>query len=71
MTTLEIIFLIIIWIFVGSFICYKRNWYKAWESYDTSANFICIVTIVLTPASLLIALFREFVLDKWNNDIKI
>jgi hypothetical protein len=71
MTPLEIIFLIIIWVFVGSFICYKRNWYKAWESYDTSANLICLVTIVLAPATLLIAIFRELILDNWNNNIKI
>lgn len=69
MTALEIIFMMIIWVFVGSFICFKRDWYKPWNTYDTSSSLYCTFTIVFAPIALLIAIFREMILDDWNNKI--
>ena len=68
MTGLEIVFMFIIWIFVGSFICYKRNWYKDYADYENPSSFYCAFTILFAPVALLIAIFREMVLDSWNND---
>ena len=70
MTTLEIVFLGIIWLFVGLFICYKRDWYTNGNDISDGefpSEVLCFVSVVLTPISLFIAFVREMVLDKWNN----
>ncbi len=69
MTALEIVFLGIIWLFVGLFICYKRNWYKDTSEINDEIpiQIICLVNIILTPLSLFIAFIREMIIDEWNN----
>lgn len=65
MTPLEIILFLIIWVFIGSFICHKRKWYRNQD--DFSEEVMITFTIMLSPIALIIALFREFILDDWNN----
>jgi len=68
MTPLEIVLLILLWIFVGAFICHKRNWYKhRANNYDDKEDAFIFCTFVFAPIALIIALFREFILDDWNN----
>lgn len=66
MTTLEIILIIIVWVFVGCFICTKRNWYKN-EGVNDFVIF-CIGSIVLAPIALIIAIFKQFIIAKWYNE---
>jgi hypothetical protein len=65
MTPLETILFFTIWIFVGCFICVKRNWYK--NVVIDARELFCIICIVFAPISLIIAIFRELIIDEWNN----
>lgn len=58
----------IIWIALGFFICYKRNWYKHNDPEGMPHELICFFAIVGTPLNFLVVFFRTFFLDKWNND---
>lgn len=67
---MEIIQSIFIWVVIGVWICYKRNWYKdvgAFSSDDTP-NFVCGVTIILAPISLIIAFFDVFIKKSWKKE---
>ena len=66
MTTLEIVLIAILWIFVGAFISHKRNWYEHLYSDEPALN-ICF-NLLAAPIALIIALFKEFILDSWNNE---
>lgn len=68
MTILEIIQLIIIWLAVGTFICYKRNWYPAQGMDDMPSEVVCFFAVLFAPINLAIVLFRIFFIDKWNNN---
>ena len=61
---------IFIWLVIGVWICYKRNWYKHLPSYsdDSTPNFVCGCVIVFSPIALLIALFSVFIIDSWKKD---
>ena len=65
MTNLEIKLSIILYIIVGLWLCYKRDWY------DTNTGeeqfFICGIAIILMPINLLIILVKEFILSDWDN----
>lgn len=68
MTSLEVVFLIIIWVIVGCFISYKRKWYPEQELIiEDRRVFFILANIVFAPLCLAIALFKEFILDDWNN----
>lgn len=65
MTALEIILLIILWVIIGTWISYKRNWYKG--EYCPSDKDECILmNIVFAPLVLIIVLFKYFILGTWN-----
>lgn len=68
MTPLEIIMLAIIWIAVGIYICYKRDWYPSKGYDDFEPETTCIVMTILAPINLAIVLFRLFFMEKWNNN---
>lgn len=55
----------IIWVVIGFFINYKRNWYLHLNSID--ANFQQWMNVVFAPIALLIALYNVFINDKWKN----
>jgi TRAP-type C4-dicarboxylate transport system permease small subunit len=58
-----------LWIIVGCWIAYKRNWYSNFNGYDSPpAGLAIFVCIFFAPISLLIAFFREMVFDSWNNN---
>jgi len=66
MTNLEIILTAIIYLIIGLWICWKRDWYP-----DDISNGINPVTVIFAlifmPINLLIIFIDEFVLKKWNN----
>lgn len=59
------------WLFLGGFICHKRKWYSNKRtSYDSGDQYLCVVfTFLCSPIALLISLFKEMILDDWNNNI--
>lgn len=69
MTPLEGFLLLLVWIFVGCFICQKRNWYRHRATYaDPSKETCSFFTILLSPIALIIAFFREFIIGDWKNE---
>jgi len=64
MNTLIVTLIIIIWIFIGGFICHKRNWYRNLND-DKEMNIA--FSFILSPIALLVAIFREMILDDWDN----
>jgi hypothetical protein len=67
---MEILQSIFIWLVIGVWICYKRNWYKHLSDYngDSTPNFVCGCAILFSPIALLIALFDVFVKSSWKKD---
>lgn len=55
---------ITLWIIIGAWICYKRDWY---ESSEAPGLWIVVATVFM-PINFLIIFFQMFILDKWNND---
>lgn len=70
MSTLEITLITILWIVLGLWISFKRNWYFVPpESNDSSWEQIPIWgNILFCPIALLIALCRQFIFNKWDNE---
>lgn len=63
MITTIIILSAILYLFIGLWICYKREWYENWET----NGLICFIAIVFMPINLLILLIKEFVIREWDN----
>lgn len=59
---------IFIWLVVGTWICYKRDWYR--DTHIDTPNFICTVSIIFAPIALLIAFFDVFIKNSWKKDVK-
>jgi hypothetical protein len=69
MTTTELL-IGILWVILGFWISYKRNWYEIFKGDDddwTQFIVICIV-VAAAPLCLIIAFVREMLLDNWNNN---
>lgn len=66
---MEILQSIFIWVVIGVWICYKRNWYKHLASYggDSTPNFVCGCSIVFAPFALTLAFFDVFIKNNWKN----
>lgn len=67
MTPLETILFILVWIFVGAFICVKRNWYKHRLAYG-DASLFSTMSFLFAPISLTIVIIRVLIIDDWNNE---
>lgn len=64
MTPLEIILTAIIWIIVGCWISYKKNWYMD-DYYNREENIF--TNIVLAPFVLFIVILKKyFINSKWQ-----
>jgi ABC-type anion transport system duplicated permease subunit len=55
----------IIWVFIGVWIAWKREWYKVLAEDQVGA---IILAVVLMPLILLLALIREFIFRDWDNN---
>ena len=62
MTTLETIFIIIDWIILGLFICYKRNWYV---DEGEEQVLTCVFAIVFAPINFLLTFVKLYCIDSW------
>ena len=56
---------VIIWIIIGVWVAYKRNWYDKFEYVDPPVY--VFMSVALGPIALLIAFFSEMVFKKWDN----
>jgi len=56
---------IIIWVALGFFICYKRDWYVEDGTDDLPAGLICAFAIVGMPLNFLIVFTKIFFVNKW------
>ena len=66
---METILITILWVILGFWIAYKRDWYSSYSgSEDPPASVIILICVVFAPASLIIAFFREMVIGKWKNN---
>ena len=66
---LENIQTIIIWIIIGSWISYKRNWYdKHRGDDDLPQEILILVTVVFAPIALCFAIFERLILKKWSDN---
>ena len=61
---------IFIWVVVGLWINHKREWYRGYDFYygEDDRKLYCVMNIILSPLSLIIAFFKEFLIKPWNND---
>lgn len=68
MTGLEMVLMVIIWVIVGCWISYKRDWYNGVKSpeMDPPQELSIAMNIFLAPIALLIAIFREFIQSDWK-----
>ena len=57
---------IFIWVVVGLWINYKRNWYRSKDKYTREES--CGFNLILAPIALIIVFFKEFLIKPWNND---
>lgn len=62
----------IIWIALGIFICYKRNWYRVETDInlppdgETPAEVCCFFAVVFMPINFLIVFTKVFFINKWR-----
>lgn len=69
MSTFDIILRIALWFIIGFFVAYKRDWYAHLKGgpEEVSPIFARNITILFGPISLIIAITKEVLVDKWNN----
>jgi hypothetical protein len=58
----------ILWIALGVFICYKRDWYERGSTEDFPSGLVCFFATVFMPINFIIVFFRMFFINKWNNE---
>jgi hypothetical protein len=64
MTTLEIILICIIWIALGFFIAYKRDWYEN----RGGEHVECVLfSVIGSPINFIITIIKIYFIDKWKN----
>lgn len=64
---METIQWIFIWVVIGVWICYKRNWYKDYDSeFHDTPKFVCACNIIFAPIALIQAFFDVFIKNSWK-----
>ncbi len=58
---------LIIWVIVGFFINYKRNWYSHLNN-GSDADFLQWINVLFAPIALLIAIYSVFIKGTWKNE---
>lgn len=60
---------LILYLFIGLFICNKRNWYKSYDNInDSPPSEIIFIAISLMPINFIMVFYKEFILREWDND---
>lgn len=71
-TYLEIILLALLWIFIGCWICYKRDWYKkGFSGYANNSGeqeLRCLCAVVFMPFNLIWTIIITYIYEDWNNN---
>lgn len=69
MTSLEIFLLIVLWVIIGAFICYKRDWYSTYDGVNTppSQGVAIFIAVLFMPINFGIVFFKRMLLEKWDN----
>ena len=67
MITFEIMSIILLWVIVGTWISYKRNWYKGFD-YNNGYGTPVIFNIVFAPISLIITLCSRLFYEPWQKN---
>lgn len=62
-----ILLISIIWLFIGLWICFKRDWYSKGKYEYPEPTFICIFSVIVMPLNLIIVFIIEFCNRKWDN----
>jgi len=70
MSNIEISLFIILYIIIGVWICYKRDWYygttHSFDELIIQTSSVCVIYgIILMPLNLIVVFFREFILRRW------
>jgi hypothetical protein len=69
MTILEFTLSLIIYLIIGLWMCWKRNWYS--NNFDiygnNNASYFITFSLIFMPINLIIILLKEFVLREWDN----
>lgn len=60
------IFIILLWIITGCFICHKAKWFKKWDGNIDSDIGGCIGTILFAPIVFIIDVFNRVFIQKWH-----
>lgn len=68
MTAFEIISLILLWVIVGVWISYKRNWYKGFDYQDDGQGFCIGFNIIFAPIALVITLCSRLFIEPWQKN---
>jgi len=63
MTNLEIILSIALYLIIGLWLSYKREWYK----HDEDQVLSMLFAIAFMPLNFITIIIRELILRKWNN----
>lgn len=69
MTALEIFLSIILWIIIGLWISYKRNWYQDCEDLEFDPRdplTFVFLNVLASPLAFVISLFKEYINKKWD-----
>jgi hypothetical protein len=64
---ITIILIAILWLIIGVWICWKRDWYIRMDSHVA----FCIFAVILAPISLLLAIINQVILAKWEDYINL
>lgn len=69
MTALEIFLTIVLWIIIGLWISYKRNWYQESsfpDEIDVTAGILILINCVFMPIVFMWTFFKEYLNDEWD-----
>lgn len=66
MTTLEMIFTIILWIILGLFISHKCNFYRDLADKDKRDLYI-FGNVMFSPLVFIVTIIRYYFIEKWKN----
>ena len=69
MTTFEIISLILLWIITGTWISYKRNWYKDFGYESEGQGLHIVLNLLFAPIALIITLCSRLFYEPWKTEL--
>ena len=69
MTALEIFLSIVLWVIIGLWLSYKRNWYQEHNELPGPDKGLAVfLNIIFMPLVLLYTIFFEYLNDDWGKN---